>query len=102
MNLETNVGRQFLKLMDISFPPCNTLKKIFTRQTVKIGYKCMPNMETAIVRHNCKVLSEDVKTHQPLGCKCDGGVASCPFQGKCQLTGVCLWSLCKREHLRKK
>ena len=97
MNLETNVGKQFLKLVDIAFPPGNPLRKKFNRQTIKIGYKCMPNMETAIARHNCKVLSEDVQAHQPLGCNCDGGVASCPVQGKCQLTGV-VYRACIREN----
>ena len=82
------MGKEFLRLLDRSFPPSNTLSKLFTRQTVKIGYKCMPNMAAAVSRHNAKVLSESTQTLQPSGCSCDGGAASCPIQGECEKTGV--------------
>ena len=88
LNVKTNVGKEFLRLLDRSFPPSNPLSKLFTRQTVKIGYKCMPNMAAAVSRHNAKVLSESTQTPQPSGCSCDGGAASCPIQGECEKTGV--------------
>ena len=44
-NVSTNVGKEFLKLIDTAFPPNNPLHKLFTRNTVKISYKCMPNMD---------------------------------------------------------
>ena len=70
--MKTNIGREFLKLLDRSFPVGNPLRKVFNRNTVKIGYKCMPNMAMAVSRHNKKILQEpDVRTK--IDCKCDGG-----------------------------
>ena len=58
-NVSTNVGKEFLKLIDTAFPPNNPLHKLFTRNTVKISYKCMPNMAQAVTRHNRQVLKDD-------------------------------------------
>ena len=52
-NVKSNVGRDFLRLLDNAFPSFNPLHKLFTRQTVKLqSYKCMPNMAVAVSRHN--------------------------------------------------
>ena len=69
---------------DTAFPPQNPLHKLFTRQTVKLSYRCMPNVAQAISRHNSKVLKGDQQTQQPTGCNCDGGAANCPVQGECK------------------
>ena len=75
------MGRDFLRLLDTTFPPTNPLHKLFTRQTVKISYKCMPNMAHAVSRHNSKILIyEQPLQVQPPRCKC----LDCPMQGKCQ------------------
>ena len=82
-NVKTNIGREFLKLLDRSFPVGNPLRKVFNRNTVKIGYKCMPNMAMAISRHNKKILQEpDVRTK--IDCKCEGGPQNCPVNGDCK------------------
>ena len=71
----------------------NPLHKVFTRQTLKIGYKCMPSMAQAVSRHNVKILSEP-STQQAVpapaepGCNCKDGPTSCPVQGKCQTESV--------------
>ena len=43
-----NIGREFLKLIDMHFPPDkkrkDKLEKIINRQTVKIIYSGTPNM----------------------------------------------------------
>ena len=88
LSVKTNVGREFLDLLDRAFPPENSLHKLFSRQTVKISYKCMPNMGTLVARHNSKVLREDQPAAQPPRCKCTGGVVNCPVQGACSQTGV--------------
>ena len=85
--MKTNVGKEFLQLIDRAFPPNNPLHKLFNRQTVKISSKCMPNMTQAVVRHNFKVLKEDQRVEKP-GCNCEGGPASCPFQGSCKTKAV--------------
>ena len=59
-----------------SFPPDIPLHKLFKRQTVKIRYKCVPNMATAIARHNNKLLEAEV--------------ATCLVQGACRKLG---WSM---------
>ena len=40
----TNVGRQFLELMDKHFPTGNPLHQIFNRSKVKMLYRCTPNL----------------------------------------------------------
>ena len=61
----------------------NPLRKVFNRNTVKIGYKCMPNMAMAISRHNNKILQEpDVATK--VDCKCEGGPQNCTVDRDCK------------------
>ena len=89
-NVKSNIGRDFLRLLDISFPPSNPLHKLFSRQTVKISYRCMPNMAQAVSTHNAKVQSSN-QQQQPLqqpGCNCQAGPATCPVQGKCLTNSV--------------
>ncbi|KAK3722560.1 hypothetical protein QZH41_007011 [Actinostola sp. cb2023] len=47
-NVKTNVGKEFLRIIDKCFPPSNRLHKIFSRNTVKISYSCMPNVARII------------------------------------------------------
>jgi hypothetical protein len=47
-NVRTNVGRNFLSLVDKHFPPSNPLHKIFNRNSVKVSYSCMNNCESVI------------------------------------------------------
>ena len=56
MNVATNVGRDFLQLMDKHFPPEHILHSTINRQTVKVSYRCLPNMGAHIARHNAKLL----------------------------------------------
>ena len=37
-NVKTNIGKQFLNLIDTHFPPSSTLHRLFNRNTVKISY----------------------------------------------------------------
>ena len=56
LNVKTNIGKEFLKLIEKAFPVGSPLRKVFNRSTLKIGYKCMPNVAKAISRHNSKLL----------------------------------------------
>ena len=87
-SVKSNVGRDFLKLIITAFPNSNPLHKLFTRQTVKVSYKCMPNMAQAVAQHNVQVLKEDQGAVQQPGCNCRGGPAVCPVQGRCQTKSV--------------
>ena len=86
LNVRSRVGREFLSLLDTSFPPSNPLHKLFNRNTVKLSYRRMPNMAQAVANHNSKLLSE--RAVEEPGCNCMGGKHSCPVDGKCGTAGV--------------
>ena len=88
LNVKSNVGKDFLKLIETAFPPSNPLHKLFTRQTLKLSYKCMPSMAQAISRHNAQLLKGDQQLPSHPACNCRAGVAKCPVQGDCQRSGV--------------
>ena len=44
LNVKTNIGAAFLKLIDKHFPRGHKLNKYFNRSTVKVSYSTMPNM----------------------------------------------------------
>ena len=86
--VKTNVGKKFLRIIDTSFSGNNPLKKILNRNTVKIGYKCMPNMGSLVSKHNTKLLMEE-KPQQAQGCNCTGGPTTCPLPApECQKESV--------------
>ena len=43
-NVTSNIGQEFLKIIDKEFPKDQALSKIFNRNTVKISYGCMTNI----------------------------------------------------------
>ena len=81
-NVSTNIGGQFLRIIDICFPKTHILNKIINRNTVKVSYRCMPNMKQILGRHNSKVSQEDAPAPPP-GCNCRGGPPTCPLNGAC-------------------
>ena len=48
MNVNTNIGRNFLSLIEKHFPSRHNLHKIFNRNTVKVSYSCMNNVKSII------------------------------------------------------
>ena len=84
VHVKSSVGKEFLSLVDRAFPPSNPLHKLFNRHTLKLSYKCMPNMAKAVAKHNRGVLSN--KQHKaPPPCKCGN---NCPVGGQCTKTDV--------------
>ena len=65
MHVKTNVGKEFLKLVDRAFPPSNPLHKLFNRHTLKVSYRCMPNMASAVARHNKGLLQQNLEDTPP-------------------------------------
>ena len=47
-NIQTNVGRTVLELVDKSFLTSNTLYEIYNRNTIKLTYSCMNNVASII------------------------------------------------------
>ena len=97
IHVKTNVGREFLKLVDTSFPPSNPLHKLFNRHTLKLSYRCMPNMAQAIARHNKGLLSNQ-QQEAPPPCKCK---TPCPVGGQCKLKNV-VYQAVVEERVSKK
>jgi hypothetical protein len=94
-NVSSNIGQNFLQLLDKHFPPSNKLHKIFNRHTVRVSYSCLQNMENFISKHNNKILNQHNKqTPSPNNttgntqhnnarhCNCRQRDA-CPVEGKC-------------------
>ena len=87
--VKTNVGKQFLRIIDTSFTQDNPLRKLFNRNTVKVSYKCMPNMSSIVSRHNTKLLQNCQEQQQVQGCNCQGGPGNCPLTPpECQKDNV--------------
>ena len=87
LNVQTNIGGKFLQLIDKHFPPSHPLSKIINRNTVKISYRCMPNMKAIITGHNFKIQKSEEET-PTFGCNCTGRCGPCPLGGRCQVDSV--------------
>ena len=55
----TDIGKQFLKLVDKHFHKNHPLGKLLNRNTVKISYSCTKNIKSIISSHNAKVMNAD-------------------------------------------
>ena len=54
MNLKTNIGQKFLRLIDKHFPRGSPLYPLINRYKVKLSYRCVPNMGAKINKHNAR------------------------------------------------
>ena len=91
LNVETNVGKIFLQLLDTHFPPGHMLRSVMNRNSVKISNRCLPNIGSYIAKHNSKILSQEsnTKMRPPPSCNCQKTKKSkCPIPGKCNQKGV--------------
>ena len=82
--VKTNIGREFLLILDKHFPPKHRLRKYFNRHTVKVSYSTTENMQQEIINHNKKIISQkenDQTENDKCNCRepCD-----CPLNGKCK------------------
>ena len=78
--IKTNVGKQFLSLIDKHSPFNNPLHKIFNRGTVKVSYSCMQNMKCIINNHNSRVLRNTEASEKICNCRVK---TNCPLDGAC-------------------
>ena len=76
----TNIGKEFLKLIDKHFHPSHTFHQIFNRNTIKISYSCTQNMKTIINRHNKNIIIEN--EDNTLKCNCTRKT-ECPLNNEC-------------------
>ena len=84
MSLKTNIGKQFLELIDKHFPKNHILYPIANRKNIKISYSCTKNIGALISGHNNKILNEVNNSNEetkPCNCQIK---ALCPVKGDCQ------------------
>ncbi len=90
-NVETNIQRNFLQLIDKHFPPNNRLNTLFNRHTVRVSYSCTENMKSFVDRHNKTVLKHhnhpQTQQNSIDTCNCRRPV-DCPTDGKCLTKSV--------------
>ena len=77
-NLATNIGKQFLALVNKHFPANSELASALNRHTIKIAYSTTKNMDQIISAHNAKILRAGNETATALPCNCR---RECPLQG---------------------
>ena len=76
------------EMLHTCFPPMNKLHKILDRNTVKISYKCMPNMKQIISNHNKTILNKDNNTESNTN-NCNSRMKeACPVSQKCQTSSL--------------
>ena len=83
-------------MINTCFPPSHPLSKIINRNTIKVSYRCMPNMGRVISKHNSQVSKKEMDVPPP-GCNCRGGPSKCPVGGKCLTQGVVYQATVVRE-----
>ena len=84
-SVKTNVGQEFLKLVEKCFPQGHPLAKIFNRKTIKVSYSTTNNMQKIIASRNAKILRTQENPTQNCNCREDN---PCPIKGKCQEKNV--------------
>ena len=81
VNVKTNIGKMFLKLVKKHFIKDHKYFKIFNTNTLKLSYSCTASMGNIITGHNAKVLrSKFVPDQRPCNCQ---NKANCPLNGDC-------------------
>ena len=86
--VKTNVGKQFLDLIDKHFPPNHKLRRVVNRNCIKLSYSCMNNIKQIIQSHNNKIMTKfynSKPSNQPTNDKlCNCRKEQCPLDGKRQ------------------
>ena len=82
------------------FPPNNKLHKIINKNTVKLSYSCMNNVQQMINSHNKTILTSAAENNNKL-CNCREKNA-CPLNGKCLQKGVVYQATVVQKHTNQK
>ena len=63
LNVKTDVGKLFFKILGKDFLKTNPLSKIFNKNTVKISYSCTRNMKSIyqVITNNCCIQNQKQK-----------------------------------------
>ena len=86
LGVQTNIGKEFFKAVDESFPVGHELRPICNRNTLKLSYSCMPNIKSTIDSHNKRKLNtKPVEEAQPCNCRIKD---NCPLNGQCRTKNI--------------
>ena len=97
-NVATNIGHRFLQTIDECFPHSHPLRKIFNKNTLKLSYSCMTNMQNIISAHNKSLLMKETLSNPAATKECNcRQKETCPLSGICQTEGVVYQSTVTRE-----
>ena len=80
-NVKTKIGQRFLAMIRKHFPHNHKYHSIFNKNTLKLSYSCMENVETIIKRHNAKVLKSGSIPVSEKKCNCRD---ECSMPGNCR------------------
>ena len=87
-SLVTNIGKQFLNLVNKNFPATSPLSKVLNRKTIKTSFCCHENMESKIKKHNKRLMAEEPAQEEKENlCNCRVE-ANCPVENKCKTESV--------------
>ena len=82
VNVKTKIRIYFLHLKRKHFPSRHKFSKLFSRNTIKVSYNCIPNIKTGIQKHNKNTLEKAQQKHpdtQPCNCT---NKKHCPLNGQ--------------------
>lgn len=85
-SVQSNIGKKFLNLVNHHFPKGQQLNKILNRNTLKISYSCMDNIDKITKAHNNSI-NNHAKDQTPDQCNCRNK-NDCPLPNKCTIKNV--------------
>ena len=84
MNVKTNIGKTFFKLLEKHFLPTQPMYTILNKYKIKISYSCFPNMGSITSSRNKHILNSNSTEY---GCNCNNR-DECPLENKCLAPGI--------------
>ena len=79
MNVKSNMGKTFLKLLQKHFSPTHPMYTIFKKNKIKISYSCFPHIGSILSSHNKRMLNSNSTE-----CRCNcNNRDECPLENKC-------------------
>ena len=85
--VKTNLGKEFLRIINECFPRGHALRPIFNRSTLKLSYSCMPNVKSVIDSKNKRLLQSGAETREERLCNCRKK-EECSLDNQCLAKGI--------------
>ena len=83
-NVATNIGRKFLNIFKDTFTKNHVQHKMFKRNTCKVSYSCVRNINAIIKNHNAAMRTKvNRDSNSPHNC-------NCRVHANCSMNGACL------------